>query len=241
MALATVVIEKGVAEITVGPLAGNIVTSSVPSELLTIFAQLRSTCPSVIILKMDDSGVMPDDDRTNVASTNTVPDACLSAFQTAICELEAMPVPTLAVVQGDCVAGTFQLALCCDLIIAARTSQFSFPETALNLPSLHAGIAQLADRVGQSRALEFAFLGAAFDAEEMERLNIVSRVVDDDRLDQEAGALACRLAAGPTRAYGSVKSMLRSWRSGGLDAARSSVPALAQTFYARPARVTTPA
>ncbi len=141
----------------------------------------------------------------------------------AIDLLETLPVPTLAVVQGNCVGGGFELALGCDFILAAKSARFVFPEAMLGIMTLQGGVYQLAERIGRTKAIELVFLSEPIAAEQMAEWNVVNRVVDDPMLHEEARALTERLANGPSDAYARTKALIQIWRHRGRSEARRSL------------------
>jgi enoyl-CoA hydratase/carnithine racemase len=106
-------------------------------------------------------------------------------------------MPTIAAVQGGCMGGGFELALSCDLILAARSARFAFPEARVGIVTLQGGMMQLAERVGCAKAAEIVFLSEPVTAEQMRQWNVVNRMVDHADFETEAAALAKRLAEGP--------------------------------------------
>ena len=122
--------------------------------------------------------------------------------------LEACPLPVVAAVHGVCVGGGLEIALACDLIIAARSSKIGSVEATLGLNPLMGGIQRQVQRAGALRAKEMSMLGRRYDAETMERWNIINTVVDDDKLEDAAHALAMELANGPTVAHRITKELV---------------------------------
>jgi len=107
----------------------------------------------------------------------------LAAFHGAIRKLRNLPAVTMAVVQGHCLGGGMELALACDLVLAADDARFGLPEIALGCyPPVAAAL--LPRRVGRARALELMLTGRVFDAAEADRLGLVSRVVPAAQLDE---------------------------------------------------------
>ncbi|HVF58601.1 MAG TPA: enoyl-CoA hydratase-related protein [Thermoanaerobaculia bacterium] len=97
----------------------------------------------------------------------------LPAFHAAIRAIHALPVPTLAAVQGHCLGGGLELALACDWVLAADDARFGQPEVLLGcFPPVAAAL--LPRRVGEGRALELLLTGRTFDCEEAERLGLVT-------------------------------------------------------------------
>jgi enoyl-CoA hydratase/carnithine racemase len=136
-----------------------------------------------------------------------------------IADLEELPFPTLAAVQGMCVGGGLELALACDLIWAAASARFGQLEATIGTTTLLGGVQRLAERAGSSRAREIIYTADQYDAATFERWNIVNRVVPDDTLESETRAFAERLANGPTLAYAAGKRIVRAYLEGGVRAA----------------------
>jgi enoyl-CoA hydratase/carnithine racemase len=85
------------------------------------------------------------------------------------------------------------------------------------------GAQRLARRCGDARALEIVYTADIYSAATFERWNIVNRIIADEILHREALALAKRLVAGPTRAHGMTKHLVRTFNAGGLPAADAAV------------------
>jgi enoyl-CoA hydratase/carnithine racemase len=96
----------------------------------------------------------------------------------AIEVLEQLKIPTIAAVQGACMGGGFELALGCDLIVAARSARFAFPEARVGIVTLQGGVFQMAERIGRSKAIEMAFLSEPVAAEQIAVWNVVNHVVE---------------------------------------------------------------
>lgn len=111
--------------------------------------------------------------------------------------IRSSPKPFVAAVNGHALAGGFELALLCDLRIAARSAQFGLPDTALGL-SPTSGMTWLLPRiVGFGRALHLTLLGERIDAAEAERIGLVTAVVDDGELEHAAQRWAETIASHP--------------------------------------------
>ena len=117
----------------------------------------------------------------------------------------ACPRPIVAAVHGYALAGGFELALMCDVRFAATGTQFGLPDTPLGL-SPTSGMTYLLPRIiGLGRALYLALDAENFDAEEAERIGLVSRVVAEKYLVAEAEAFAHRVASYPRVGVGWTK------------------------------------
>ncbi len=137
--------------------------------------------------------------------------------------VEALPLPVVFAAHALTLTAAFELALGCDLILAARSAQFGLVETVVGLTPSMGGTQRLAERAGSGRARHFVMSGELFGAEEMERWGVVNLLFDDDGFDQRARAYAADLAAGPTRAHAMTKHILRRYREGGIPAADQAV------------------
>jgi enoyl-CoA hydratase/carnithine racemase len=146
-------------------------------------------------------------------------------------DLEELPLPTLAAVQGICVGGGLELALACDLIWAAASARFGQLEAAIGTTTLLGGAQRLTERVGPNRAREIIYTAEQYDAATFERWNIVNRVVPDDTFESESRAFAERLASGPTLAYAAGKRLVRACLEGGVRAADTLIDEVAPPLF----------
>ena len=114
--------------------------------------------------------------------------------------------PTIAAVQGSCVAAGLMLACMCDLIVAADDAKFSNPVLRMT----GAGVELLVEpwELGIRKAKEFLLTGDIIDAQEAWRLGLVNRVVPDDELAERARELAERIALVPPATAQVVKDSL---------------------------------
>jgi enoyl-CoA hydratase len=103
--------------------------------------------------------------------------------------------PLIAVVSGFALGGGFEYALICDTIIASETAKFSLPETTIGIIPGLGGTQRLTQAIGKSKAMEMILTGRMIDAFEAERMGIVARVVPAERLQDEALALATKIAS----------------------------------------------
>jgi len=104
--------------------------------------------------------------------------------------------PTVALIHGACVGGGLEIASQCDLRIAGTSARFGVPIKNLGLVVAYDELAGLMSVAGRAVALEILLEGRVFGAEEAFAKGLVSRVVPDERVDQEAYATARRIAEG---------------------------------------------
>lgn len=113
--------------------------------------------------------------------------------QRIIDRIETFPKPVIAAINGYCLGGGNELAMGCDLRIAADTAKFGQPEVKLGIIPGFAGTQRLSRLVGKGRAKEMIYTGEMIDADEACRIGLVNRVVAKDRLMEEAKALAMKI------------------------------------------------
>ena len=109
--------------------------------------------------------------------------------------LNALPMPTIAAVHGWALGGGFELALCCDMIVAAEDAQFGLPEVTLGIMPGGGGTQLLPRLIGKGRAKHLIFTGRRIGAAEAERLGIVAQVVPRSELERAALTLAGEIAS----------------------------------------------
>lgn len=117
--------------------------------------------------------------------------------------LRALPQPTIAAVFGYALGGGFELALSCDLIVAAEGTELGLPEARVGLLPAGGGTQLLTRKLGPTRAKQLIFTGGRFDAADALAWGLVTRVVPRGDLERAADELAreiCRSSPVATRA-----------------------------------------
>ncbi len=146
--------------------------------------------------------------------------------------VERLPCPTVLAAHALCLTWGFELAMACDLLLAAESAQFGLVEARVGLTPAMGGTQRLAERAGNGRAREFVMTGGLFDAVTLERWNVVNRVYPDAEFAERSRRLAEKLAAGPTRAHAATKRILRAYLEGGVDAANAVTAQTAGSLWA---------
>ena len=103
--------------------------------------------------------------------------------------------PVIAAVAGYALGGGCELAMMCDLIIAADTAKFGQPEITIGTMPGMGGTQRLPRAVGKAKAMDWCLTGRMIDAAEAERSGLVARVVTADKLEEEALAVAGKIAS----------------------------------------------
>jgi enoyl-CoA hydratase len=150
----------------------------------------------------------------------------------AVERVERLPLPVVFAAHALTLTAAFELALGCDLILAARSAQFGLVEKVVGLTPSMGGTQRLAERAGSGRARELAMTGELFSAEELAGWGVVNRVFDDEGFDERAHAFAAELATGPTKAHAMTKLVLRRFRGGGIPAADETIRSEAGDLFA---------
>jgi 2-(1,2-epoxy-1,2-dihydrophenyl)acetyl-CoA isomerase len=130
------------------------------------------------------------------------------AAQRPFLTLAQMDKPTVAAVQGHAVGAGFQLALACDLRLAAEDARFAVLEVRFGLIPDLGGIHRLARLVGPARTKDLVWTGRTLEVNEAERLSLLNRVVPADTLAKEAEAYVRELVAAPPIPVSLTKSLI---------------------------------
>ncbi|MGF6725558.1 2-(1,2-epoxy-1,2-dihydrophenyl)acetyl-CoA isomerase [Paraburkholderia sp. GAS41] len=138
-------------------------------------------------------------------------------FNPLIRRLQALPLPVIAAVNGTAAGAGANLALACDLVLAARSASFIQAFVKIGLVPDSGGTWFLPQRVGMARALGLAITGDKLGAEKAESWGLVWQVVEDADLAAAAGKLAAQLAQQPTRAIAAIKHAMRASATQTLD------------------------
>ena len=138
-------------------------------------------------------------------------------FNPLIRRLQALPLPVIAAVNGTAAGAGANLALACDLVLAARSASFIQAFVKIGLVPDSGGTWFLPQRVGMARALGLAITGDKLSADKAESWGLIWKAVDDTELQSTATQLAAQLAQQPTRAIAAIKQAMRSSATQTLD------------------------
>lgn len=129
-------------------------------------------------------------------------------FQAVLNRLERLELPTIVLLHGHCLGLAFELALACDIRLAAEGTILGLPETRLGIIPDVGGTTRLTRIVGPARAKELIFTGRRFDVATAERWGIVNYVVEREMLDAKATGLAEEIAQAAPLAVGMAKRVI---------------------------------
>ena len=133
----------------------------------------------------------------------------IDGYHRAIDRLTSIDAPVVVAVRGAAAGGGLGLLYIADIVIASTDARFALGYGALGLTSDGGNTWFLPRMVGMRRAQELFLLNRRLSAQEALEFGLVSRLVSDDSVEAEAIAVARELAAGPTRAFGAMRRMLR--------------------------------
>lgn len=125
-------------------------------------------------------------------------------------KLAALPMPTIAVIEGDALGGGLELALCCDLRVASTRARLGLPELRLGVMPGSGGTQRLPRLIGLARAKELILLGELLDADTALAFGLVNRVAPAGKAMEEALRLADVLASRGPLAMREAKALLDS-------------------------------
>jgi 2-(1,2-epoxy-1,2-dihydrophenyl)acetyl-CoA isomerase len=141
-----------------------------------------------------------------------------SNYNPLVRRLRALPKPIVCAVNGVAAGAGANIALACDIVLAARSASFVQSFSRLGLVPDSGGTYFLPRLVGTARAMGLSLLAGSLSAEDAERWGLIWKAVDDKRLMVEATGIARTLAAGPTRGYGLIKKAIYASSGNSLDA-----------------------
>lgn len=141
-------------------------------------------------------------------------------FPSALAAIEAYPYPVLAALNGATIGGGLELAIACDLRIAADTVQLGMPPAKLGVVYAHAGLNRFLTTIGAARTRELFLTGRRIDAATAERWGLVNEVAEAEALPDAALALAREIAANAPLSLRGNKAGIRALAAaaGALDA-----------------------
>jgi len=134
-------------------------------------------------------------------------------FHDALEALEAYRYPVVAEINGHAIGGGLELALTCDIRLAARGVKMGMPPAKLGLIYSHTGLAKFIDICGPANTAELFFVGRTVEAERGHEMGLVNEVVAADELDERVLDLASEIASNAPLSLAGNKRMIRTLRT----------------------------
>lgn len=217
-------IADGVATVTLNrPDRLNSFTAAMHEELREAIAELRDDkAVRCLLLTGAGRGFCAGQDLSDraVAPGAQGPDLGASIetnYNPLVRSLRSLPMPVVCAVNGVAAGAGANIALACDIVLAARSASFIQAFCKIGLIPDSGGTWTLPRLVGHARAIGLAMLGDKIPAEQAEAWGMIWKAVDDDRLMEEAGALARHLASQPTHGLALIKQALNASSANDLD------------------------
>ena len=212
--------ENGIARITLNrPDRLNSFTRAMHGELRDAFSSLGDA--RVVILTGAGRGFCAGQDLNDraVAPGEAVDlgETVEQSWNPLIRTLVSLPQPVIAKVNGVAAGAGANIAIACDIVIAAKSAKFIQSFSALGLIPDSGGSWHLPRLVGQARALGLALTGEPLPADKAAEWGLIWKAVDDDQLDVEVDAVATKLASLPPLGLAAIKQIIRSSWSRTLD------------------------
>lgn len=174
--------ENGIARITLNRPKHNVFNMDMMQELTSVLAEVNEDVDvkCVVIAAQGASwcaGVEVLDHKPELA-----PDM-IRIFDALLRQIHALAVPSIAAVNGACLGGGMEVAIACDMVVAARSAVFGQPEIKLGFLPPYAAV-RLPYLVGASRAIEICTTGRRYSAEAMQQMGIVCDLFDDGAFEE---------------------------------------------------------
>jgi len=140
------------------------------------------------------------------------------AYRPVVLGIRDLPVPVLAAVNGVAAGAGANIALACDIVIAARSARFIQPFCRLGLLPGAGGTWSLPRLVGPARSIGLALLGEPLEATDARDWGLIWECVADEKLAERTDELAAQLAAGPTLAFARTKQAIQASAAQSMEA-----------------------
>ncbi|HMK85867.1 MAG TPA: 2-(1,2-epoxy-1,2-dihydrophenyl)acetyl-CoA isomerase PaaG [Steroidobacteraceae bacterium] len=209
-------LDRGIARITLNrPDKLNSFNLRMHEELRHALASVKASAARVLVLTGAGRGFCAGQDLADRAVAPgaqgvDLGDSIEKNYNPLILTLHELPLPIIAAVNGVAAGAGANIALACDIVIAARSASFVEAFSKLGLVPDSGGTWSLPRLVGTARALGLALLGDKLSAEQAAAWGMIWQCVEDAELAATVEALALRLAVAPTRGLAATKAAIRS-------------------------------
>lgn len=207
-------IEEGVAVVTLNHPPVNALTLDLLTELAGTFDSLATddTVKSIVLTGAGRFFVAGADIRVLASIPSSGEgEAMARRGQMMLNAIEALEKPVIAAINGACLGGGLELAMCCHIRLAAEGAKLGQPEINLGIMPGFGGTQRLPRLIGRSKAMELILTGEPISAQEAMRLGLVSQVVSAEDLLRQAHGLARAMAA---KSQPALRAALRAIQQG---------------------------
>ena len=204
-------ITEGVAVVTLNNAPLNLVTLALTRALDTVLGRLVGD-PAVRVVILTGAGPRAFCAGSDITEFPGVADDVvgkkLGRENRVYSKVDDFPKPTIAALNGLAYGGGLELAVCCDLVIAAADARLALPEIKLGVIPGSGGTVRVTRRIGEGRAKQMMFTGEPIDAETALAWGLINRVVPPGQALSAALELGAILAAGPPKALALCKQAI---------------------------------
>jgi 2-(1,2-epoxy-1,2-dihydrophenyl)acetyl-CoA isomerase len=236
--LVTVEIEAGLAHLRLAnPAQGNVLDLPAIAAFDAATAEVEGAAPRAILISAEGRNFCVGGDLRGMAAAadrGGLLREMADGLHVSLRRIDRLGVPVVTAVNGSAAGAGLSLAISGDIVIGAAGSSYMMAYTAIGLSADGGSTFHLPRLVGQRMAQEMAFLNRKLDAAEALAAGLISRIVPDDLLLDEALAIARQLAQGPTGAFQRMKRLLAQSSSNSLDAQLDAEADAISSAAARP-------
>lgn len=205
--------EDNVANLTIN--TGSPLGLLTPELLTELRRQLSNLEPNARVLVLRTDGVKAFSAGANIKNFAELDgqqmwQQWLAPGQQVFDQLAKLPIPTIAVVHAHAMGGGLELALACDLRVAAESATFSLPETGIAAIPGWGGVTRVTELVGKARALDLILTRRRLTAAESENWGLISRVAPKEDLEAAVADLTTTLLSGSPTAQSVSKAIISS-------------------------------
>jgi len=192
--------EKGIVKLTINrPEVRNALNAATRQEIRNALGEIEKDedVRVVIITGAGEKAFISGADITAFkdATPIVMEESASTLGQQLFSNIENLNVPVIAMINGFCLGGGLELAMCCDIRIASDNAKFGQPEINIGLFPGAGGTQRLPRLIGWGKAKELIYTGKIIDAAEAERISLVDRVVPPEKLEEEVNQLAETIAS----------------------------------------------
>ena len=193
--------EKGIAKITINrPEVRNALNMTVRQDIRNAIEDIKEdkSIKVAIITGAGDKAFISGADIAEFKEAGPIATEHLRASPLGIqlyWDIENLPTPVIAMINGFCLGGGCEVAMACDIRIASENARFGQPEISIGIIPGGGGTQRLPRLVGWGRAKELIYTGKIIDAAEAERIGLVNKVVPLDKLEETVNELAETIAS----------------------------------------------
>ena len=192
--------EKGIVKLTINrPEVRNALNAATRQEIRNAIGEIEKDedVRVVIITGAGEKAFISGADITAFKDATPImmEESASTLGQQLFSDIENLSVPVIAMINGFCLGGGLELAMCCDIRIASENAKFGQPEINIGIFPGAGGTQRLPRLIGWGKAKELIYTGKIIDAAEAERIGLVDKVVPPDRLEEEVEQLAATIAS----------------------------------------------